>query len=454
MKTIQLFAILVLFNLTKINLNAQNVGINTIGAEPNSKALLDIDATGSNPKGGLLVPRMTTEERNAITAPIPESLIIYNTSSQCFEAWNATTNAWAAFGCLTGNNSSNGCTSAPSAVVLNNASNVSATSFETSWSSSVGANTYFIEISKLPNFDIILNSINTGGLTTFTVHGLEPNTTYYFRVKAVNNCGTSDHSNINNVTTTDPLPICGTQIWAASNLNVGLFISTIGTGPQQTNNGVIEKLCFNNVEANCDIYGGMYEWNELMNYTNSINCDPCGNNGRQGICPDGYHIPTDFEWSRYEYCVYRNIEPKQCPIASINQCLDKTLQAFQVGSTNLSAIRGQGSHFTYNANVHKFTVTNNNNPNWSNATNNNNSNFGSIPGGFRGNSIANDPTGTGMTFQGLGELVRYWTATEALSNNTAWNRQIGVIVQGQGSFGVFRHERHKNEAAYVRCIKN
>ena len=63
------------------------VGINITGAAPNSKALLDVDATGMTPMEGVLVPRMGIAERNEITAPVPESLIIYNTDTHCFEAY-------------------------------------------------------------------------------------------------------------------------------------------------------------------------------------------------------------------------------------------------------------------------------------------------------------------------------------------------------------------------------
>ena len=76
------------------------VGINIAGNPANSKSLLDIDATGMNPKAGILIPRMTTAERNIISAPIPESLQIYNTDSHCFEAYY--NGGWVSFGCLGG----------------------------------------------------------------------------------------------------------------------------------------------------------------------------------------------------------------------------------------------------------------------------------------------------------------------------------------------------------------
>jgi uncharacterized protein (TIGR02145 family) len=46
-----------------------------------------------------------------------------------------------------------------------------------------------------------------------------------------------------------------------------------------------------------------------MEYAASMDCDPCGSNGVQGICPPGFHIPTDLEWSRYEWCVETTIAP-------------------------------------------------------------------------------------------------------------------------------------------------
>jgi hypothetical protein len=63
-------------------LHAQNVGVNSTGAAPNSSALLDIDAAPANDKG-ILIPRVALTS-NTVTAPItnPEvSLLIYNTAT-------------------------------------------------------------------------------------------------------------------------------------------------------------------------------------------------------------------------------------------------------------------------------------------------------------------------------------------------------------------------------------
>ena len=74
------------------------------------------------------------------------------------------------------------------------------------------------------------------------------------------------------------------------NLNIG---TRIDGSQDQTNNLVIEKYCYNNDEANCNVYGGLYQWNELMNYAPSSDANP---SSCPGICPTGWHFPSDAEW--------------------------------------------------------------------------------------------------------------------------------------------------------------
>jgi uncharacterized protein (TIGR02145 family) len=57
------------------------------------------------------------------------------------------------------------------------------------------------------------------------------------------------------------------------------------------NNDTIEKYCYENKIGNCDKYGGMYTWNELMKFVDTVS---------QGICPEGWHIPTDADWKILE----------------------------------------------------------------------------------------------------------------------------------------------------------
>jgi len=69
-------------------LHGQSVGINPTGAAPDATAMLDVFSTNS----GLLVPRMTLAQRNAITTPA-SSLLIFQTNSTPGYYYNAGTPA-------------------------------------------------------------------------------------------------------------------------------------------------------------------------------------------------------------------------------------------------------------------------------------------------------------------------------------------------------------------------
>ncbi len=55
----------------------------------------------------------------------------------------------------------------------------------------------------------------------------------------------------------------GEQTWMAENLNYN----------------ATDSKCYNDNSANCDKYGGLYNWSTAMN-----------------VCPSGWHLPTDAEW--------------------------------------------------------------------------------------------------------------------------------------------------------------
>jgi len=80
--------------------------------------------------------------------------------------------------------------------------------------------------------------------------------------------------------------LIGNQCWLKENINIGVRINaTI----QQSNNGTIEKYCMDDDEQNCDSYGGLYQWDEVMLYQTTEKT--------KGICPEGWHVPTVQEFS-------------------------------------------------------------------------------------------------------------------------------------------------------------
>ena len=115
-------------------------------------------------------------------------------------------------------------------------------------------------------------------------------------------CQSSKHSHIHSITQslipcganlTDirdgkvyPTVQIGAQCWMAANLNRGTQITSLQV---QFDNCVDEKYCFGNDAAKCSKYGGLYQWDEMMRYDDT----PAG----QGLCPPGWHIPTESEWT-------------------------------------------------------------------------------------------------------------------------------------------------------------
>jgi uncharacterized protein (TIGR02145 family) len=148
----------------------------------------------------------------------------------------------------------------------------------------------------------------SNGATTQNLAGLCPSN-YSVTVTDYNYCIKTMTWNVGNSSTPCPCPglpsivydgqtystvQLGQQCWLGQNLNAGIKLTGNNA---QTNNGIIEKHCYNDIDANCSVYGGLYEWNESMNYATASNTNP---SGRQGICPLGWHLPSDTEWCQLE----------------------------------------------------------------------------------------------------------------------------------------------------------
>ncbi len=80
--------------------------------------------------------------------------------------------------------------------------------------------------------------------------------------------------------------LIGTQCWMAESLNYG---KAIVSTQDQFDDCMPQKYCYDDNPANCTNYGGLYQWNEMMAYYDS--------SGSQGICPPGWHVPSEAEWT-------------------------------------------------------------------------------------------------------------------------------------------------------------
>jgi uncharacterized protein (TIGR02145 family) len=131
------------------------------------------------------------------------------------------------------------------------------------------------------------------------ISGLTANTEYQFRVKAENSVGTTYSDEVAfktyNGTVTDidgnvyPTIIIGEQEWMVENLKTtryrnGTAIEYPGTDdPAWQNNTTGAYAWYDNDIAWKESYGALYNWHAV----NNVN----------GLCPTGWHVPSDAEWT-------------------------------------------------------------------------------------------------------------------------------------------------------------
>ena len=72
-----------------------------------------------------------------------------------------------------------------------------------------------------------------------------------------------------------------------------------GGSPQGDFSAGIEKYCYNYNNSYCASDGGLYQWHMAMALPQSCDSSDCSgsiNSPHQGICPTGWHIPSDNDW--------------------------------------------------------------------------------------------------------------------------------------------------------------
>jgi uncharacterized protein (TIGR02145 family) len=191
------------------------------------------------------------------------------------------------------------------------------------------------------------------------------------------------------------------QCWLKENLNIGTMIDG---HLDMADNDLIEKYCYNNAEDSCTKYGGLYQWNEMMQYTTI--------NGTQGICPPGWHIPADEEWKVLEGAVDSYYEIGS-PVWDI-----WGTRGFDAG-THLKDINGwwMGGYCT---DLYGFSA---------------------LPGGRRSYWI--------NAFDYLGESGLWWTSTE----NDIWDAWPHVLdYYSTGSS--YQNDVNRSHGFSVRCVKD
>jgi uncharacterized protein (TIGR02145 family) len=105
----------------------------------------------------------------------------------------------------------------------------------------------------------------------------------------------------------------GTQTWFAENLNYAVAGSKCyGEGglvydyyDEENGNWIKKTLSAAEVQANCVKYGRLYDWSTAMALPSSCNDNFCLGQiqtKQRGICPSGWHIPSNDDWDKlYRY---------------------------------------------------------------------------------------------------------------------------------------------------------
>jgi uncharacterized protein (TIGR02145 family) len=174
-------------------------------------------------------------------------------------------------------------------------------------------------------------------------------------------------------------------------------------GLDQSDNETIEKYCYKNEPDSCDKYGGLYQWNEMMQYAEQ--------EGSQGICPPGWHVATDEEWKVLAGAADSLVLMGALAWDSISQ-----YHGYDAG-TNLKSDScwSQGENGT---NLFEFR---------------------GMPGGIRG---------YGGIFSFVSKQGHWWTSTRT-GSESPWARGLSY-----SSSGISRFDSSEEFGHSVRCIKD
>ena len=204
----------------------------------------------------------------------------------------------------------------------------------------------------------------------------------------------------------------GEQIWMAENLktthyNNGDEIIFINSSDLWDSYDTGHYAVYNNDLSNVNLYGYLYNW--------TASTDP------RGVCPEGYHVPSDEEWS--QLILY--LDSSTNPFAENHDEIHSSLAGGFLKSTGTVEAQ-DGLWISPNTGA------------------NNDSGFSALPAG-----LTNDETGNNdLMGYYLGYLAWFWTSTE-IDSDKAWSRELFWV----GS-DIHRHSITKNYGISIRCISD
>ncbi|MEN8204292.1 MAG: fibrobacter succinogenes major paralogous domain-containing protein [Bacteroidota bacterium] len=261
--------------------------------------------------------------------------------------------------------------------------------------------------------------------------GLDPATSYYIRAYATNGLGTAygEETSFTTLALDPPVDFngntytsvkIGQQIWMAENLKCthyadGSPIPLVEESSPWDNLEISDQAyCwYDNDISNSNVYGGLYTWAAAMKGATSSSENP---SGVQGVCPNGWHLPSDLEW----------------------QELERHLGMSKAEAENAWRERGEfvGGKLKEAGLVHWDS------PNIG-ATNE--TGFTALPAGYRENSSVDYPLG----YRWKGYATMFWTATSK-EESSIWFRMLG----SDDSYIGKSDNNYPTVAYSVRCVKD
>ena len=267
----------------------------------------------------------------------------------------------------------------------------------------------------------------TGSFTS-NITGLTTGTTYYVRAYATNSAGTSYGEQRSFTAVVDAGYSCpgaatvtdydnntyntvqiGNQCWMKENLRTTHYSdgTSIPMG-NSTSNTTAYYYVDNNI-SNVSTYGYLYNWPAVMGNSSSSSANP---SGVQGICPTGWHVPSDAEWIQLSDYVGSQTQ-YQCSANSayIAKALAST-SGWAIIMSNLCAVGLEPSS-------------------------NNSTGFSALPAGCYGSNLSS-----------FGSDADFWSATQ-IYGNFVYYRQITY----SGAY-LYRNGNDKSYGYSVRCLRD
>lgn len=202
----------------------------------------------------------------------------------------------------------------------------------------------------------------------------------------------------------------GNQCWMKENLRSTHYSdgTSIALG---TSYGVSAPARYypNHDSAHVSIYGYLYNWAAVMNGAASSAANP---SGVHGICPSGWHVPSDAEWTQMENFV-----------SSQNQYL--------CNNSTSNIAKAMASTTGWNSSSTACAVGNN--PSLNNAVG-----FSAMPAG---------DCHYDWGYEDFGRNALFWTSTENASNGNAWRRYFDY-----NSPDINRNNKDKGNGFSIRCL--